>query len=90
MKDLIVWTPPKFTSGWMLWYANRPLIENLRMWRGHLVRVAGFERLGGRGCVCGWWEPRGRHWPGWFWRRYWRSHHDRYECDGSDIYTNED
>lgn len=76
MTDICLWVPPDFDRGWMLWNFAKPVVDNLRMWRGHLIRIAGFERLGSQGCaICWTFEPQERHWPGWYWRRFWKKFH---------------
>ena len=62
--------------GWVLWDVNRSLSWNLDLWIRHIVRLAGFEKMGDRGCICGWWEPPGYRWPAWLWRHHLRRRHE--------------
>lgn len=85
MPDVTLWMPPTYGRGWLLWRAGYGWPYNLRMWWGHLVRLAGFATIGEQGCICcEYWEPTGRFWPQWFWRTRWYKRHQRYECPACD------
>lgn len=85
MSNIIAMWPSG--RGWVVWYTDKPLRKNLDLWRRHLIRMAGFQRMGGRGCICGWWEPENAFaWPNWFWSGWLGRHHN---CSHLDSETGE-